>query len=67
MCDIVIFPSFNVVEDASSAQYHIGQHHISFSATDAMEDTWEIKLICTDGILAPELVDVFYSCHQDHP
>lgn len=50
MCDIVIFPSFNVV-DASSAQYHIDLTYISFQPLMQWRVPWEIKLICTDGIL----------------
>lgn len=52
MCDLVIFPSFNVVEDASSAQYHIDLTCISFQPLMQWRVPWEIKLICTDGILA---------------
>ena len=52
MCDVVIFPSINVVEDASSAQYHIDLTYISFQPPMQWRVPREIKLIGIDGILA---------------
>lgn len=48
----MIFLSINVVEDASSAQYHIDLTYISFQPPMQWRVLWEIKLIGTDGILA---------------
>ena len=52
MCNVVISPSISIVEDASSAQYHIDLTYISFQPLMQWTVPWEVRFIGTDGILA---------------
>lgn len=52
MCDVVIFPPISIVEDASSAHYHIDLTYVSFQPLMQWTVPWEIKFIGTGGILA---------------
>lgn len=52
MCDVVILPSIDILECASTAQHHHGLTHISFQPLIQWAVQWEIKLIGSYSILA---------------